>query len=514
MTAIPTRETARQQIAISDIIISPFHREPKQWLVEQIAESMRHKGWEAGQRIVIKRDNTLVEGRHRIEAARLAGITHVPFEYIPDGESAISYGLWCNQNGQLTAADDVFDLAELCWKLSRAGWTGQQVADELGWGNKSVVTQYTNIVSLLHKRAYEFAKNHTFVNTNKRTFANIEFANANLKESHFRAFLSALPCPAGSPASTYRAQMTAVNELLSCDKVTAKVAGQVADKHAWRLKLKQAANRLFSKEVPFSERKKLINQIDSGVFGKADDERTFSRFLAIVEDLNANTMQVEIMHKDVFEALHEIPDESIDLLNTDPPYMVLGEDWDQFESKEAFLDFTERWLAAAMAKVKKTGRAYISFSQWYQYDFYEILKKYDFFGFNFKQTIIWYYKNNNQPSNRKEYRYMYEPIFYLYGPDAPELNFTPATYGETQQNVWEIATPQSNFKEGKCHPAQKPLELYRRIITTGSFPGDTVLDCFAGSGTSGVICRDEKRKCILIEKDEANISIIKSRLYE
>ena len=72
------------------------------------------------------------------------------------------------------------------------------MADELGWGNKSVVTQYTNIVSLLHKRAYEFAKNHTFVNTNKRTFANIEFANANLKESHFRAFLSALPCPAGS----------------------------------------------------------------------------------------------------------------------------------------------------------------------------------------------------------------------------------------------------------------------------------------------------------------------------
>lgn len=221
---------------------------------------------------------------------------------------------------------------------------------------------------------------------------------------------------------------------------------------------------------------------------------------------------ITLLEGDLFDLIDQIPDDGIDLLNTDPPYMVLGDDWDQFDSKEAFLEFTERWLIAVMPKVKKSGRVYVSFAQWYQYEFWEILKRNDFFGFTFKQNLIWYYKNNNQPSNRKEYRYMYEPIFYLYGPEAPALNFTPDTYGETQQNVWEIATPQSNFKEGKFHSAQKPVELYRRIIKTGSRDGETVLDCFAGSGTTGVVCKDEKRNCILIERDQDNINVIKSRL--
>ena len=219
-----------------------------------------------------------------------------------------------------------------------------------------------------------------------------------------------------------------------------------------------------------------------------------------------------LLEGDVFDVIDQVPDNSIDILNTDPPYFILSDKWDTFKDLADFMDFTERWLLAVMPKVKKTGRVYISFAQWYQYDFYNLLKKHDFFGFNFKQNIIWYYKNNNQPSNKKEYRYMFEPIFYLYGKDAPVLNFTYDTYGETQGNVWEIATPQSNFNEGKYHSAQKPLELYKRIIKTGSFDGDTVLDCFAGSGTSGIVCKELDRKCILIEKEIDNINIIKGRL--
>ena len=96
------------------------------------------------------------------------------------------------------------------------------------------------------------------------------------------------------------------------------------------------------------------------------------------------------------------------------------------------------------------------------------------------------------------YRFAYEPIFYLYGKQADVLNFPPETYGETQSNVWTIATPQSNFKEGKYHPAQKPIELLERIIATGSKEGGTVLDPFAGSGTTGVAAKKLKRDFILI----------------
>lgn len=221
---------------------------------------------------------------------------------------------------------------------------------------------------------------------------------------------------------------------------------------------------------------------------------------------------IKLLEGDFFDMINEIEDNSIDLLNTDPPYFILDNDWDTFNSLDDFLSFTEKWLKLVKPKLKTTGRIYISFSTWYQYDFYNILKKLDFLDFTYKQNIIWYYKNNNAPSNKKEYRYCYEPIFYLYGKDAESLNFTYDTYGEYQNNIWEIATPQSNFKEGKYHSAQKPLELYRRIIKTGSKENDTVLDCFAGSGTTGIICKELNRNCILIEKDIENIKIIKGRL--
>jgi site-specific DNA-methyltransferase (adenine-specific) len=215
---------------------------------------------------------------------------------------------------------------------------------------------------------------------------------------------------------------------------------------------------------------------------------------------------------DIFNEIAEIEDRSVDLLFVDPPYMILKEEWDQYANIEQFIAFSKKWLDLVMPKVKQTGRVYICFSQYYQYDFYHLLSENGFYGFNFGQTIIWNYRNNNQPSDRKMYRFAYEPVFYLYGKEAGPLNFTPETYGETQFNVWTIAIPQSNFTEGKFHPAQKPLELLERIITTGSKEGDMVLDPFAGSGTTGIVAQKQGRKYILIEKDLEYCKIAKGRL--
>jgi DNA modification methylase len=91
------------------------------------------------------------------------------------------------------------------------------------------------------------------------------------------------------------------------------------------------------------------------------------------------------------------------------------------------------------------------------------------------------------------------------------LNFTEYE-SNYQSSVWDIAVPQSNFSEGKYHPCQKPLELYRRIISSGTKKGELVLDCFAGSGTTGVICKELERSGILIEKEEKYIKLIKGRI--
>jgi site-specific DNA-methyltransferase (adenine-specific) len=220
------------------------------------------------------------------------------------------------------------------------------------------------------------------------------------------------------------------------------------------------------------------------------------------------SLRGEILQGDFFNEIDKVQDNSIDLLFVDPPYSVLDETWDKIN----IVDFTEKWLSVIMPKVKSTGRIYICFSQVHLFELYKILEKNSFYGFKFGQLLIWQYLNNNKPSNRKLYRYSYEPIYYLYGVDAPELNFTSDTYGETQNTVWTIATPQSNFTEGKYHPAQKPIELLERIIKTGSKENDLILDPFAGSGTTGVVCEKLNRNYILIEKEQEYIDIARGRL--
>ena len=202
----------------------------------------------------------------------------------------------------------------------------------------------------------------------------------------------------------------------------------------------------------------VLAKLSSGEVKTIDEDIKEHRHEAIKQKFE-NTDYISagrIIEGDLFDKIAEIPDNSVDLLFADPPYMILDEQWDKYENVNNFMQFTESWLDIAVPKVKHTGRIYISFSQYYQFDLYNLLHKHNFYGFNFGQVIIWNYRNNNKPSDKKMYRFSYEPIFYLYGKQADVLNFPSETYGETQSNVWTIATPQSNFHEGKYHPAQKP----------------------------------------------------------
>jgi len=62
------------------------------------------------------------------------------------------------------------------------------------------------------------------------------------------------------------------------------------------------------------------------------------------------------------------------------------------------------------------------------------------------------------------------------------------------------------------HPTVKTIKLMSYLITMGSRPGDTILDPFAGSGTTGCACLPMERKCVLIEREDEYIEIIKARL--
>ncbi|MBQ8958362.1 MAG: site-specific DNA-methyltransferase [Bacteroidales bacterium] len=82
------------------------------------------------------------------------------------------------------------------------------------------------------------------------------------------------------------------------------------------------------------------------------------------------------------------------------------------------------------------------------------------------------------------------------------LNPENVRKGKNPTNVWEIGRLNGNSLERVGHPTQKPLEIMRRFVKALSYPDSIVLDFFAGSGTTGRACIEEKRNCVMRDKDE------------
>jgi site-specific DNA-methyltransferase (adenine-specific) len=96
---------------------------------------------------------------------------------------------------------------------------------------------------------------------------------------------------------------------------------------------------------------------------------------------------------------------------------------------------------------------------------------------------------------------------------APGL-VTPekAALGKLPTDVWwhTIVSPTGREKTG--YPNQKPEGILRRIVTASSRPGDWVLDCFAGSGTTGVVARSLGRRFVLVDDNPEAIETMRRRL--
>ena len=96
---------------------------------------------------------------------------------------------------------------------------------------------------------------------------------------------------------------------------------------------------------------------------------------------------------------------------------------------------------------------------------------------------------------------------------APELvGPEKAARGKTPTDVWWHTIVSPTGKEKTGYPTQKPLGILERIVRVHSNPGDTVLDFFAGSGTTGVAAAKNGREYILIDQSAEAVKVMKQRL--
>lgn len=231
---------------------------------------------------------------------------------------------------------------------------------------------------------------------------------------------------------------------------------------------------------------------------------------------------------------NQIPDESIDLIFVDPPYNI-GKNFnglkDKWKNEDDYLSWCYQWIDLCIKKLKPSGSMYIMTStQFMPYFDIFIRKKMEILS-----RIVWSYDSSGVQA-KNYYGSMYEPILFCvkdknnYTFNAKDIMVEaktgskrklidyrknpPQVYSSEKVpgNVWEFARVRYRMDEYENHPTQKPITLLDRIIKASSNEGDTVLDPFSGTFTTGFVAKQLNRKSISIEIQEEYLKIGLRRL--
>ena len=248
-----------------------------------------------------------------------------------------------------------------------------------------------------------------------------------------------------------------------------------------------------------------------------------------------------LYNDDCLKVLPTIPDNSVDLIITSPPYDNIRDynnssswNFDIFKSIANELQRVLKnngvivWIVNdATINGSETGT---SFKQ--ALYFKEI-------GLNLHDTMIWEketspFQHNNRYINVFEYMFIFskgKPKTANLIKDRKNKHGGTNIHGTQRQkdgsliphsrngfkikeygnrfNVWKINSEKANKTN---HPAVFPLNLAQDHIKTWSNENDTILDCFMGSGTTGIACNNLNRKFIGIEIDKSYFDVAKNRI--
>ena len=215
---------------------------------------------------------------------------------------------------------------------------------------------------------------------------------------------------------------------------------------------------------------------------------------------------------DCLEVLKDIPDKSVDLVLTDPPYKFewhgrwmakhrdylkkwMNKIWTNVETDI----YTDNFIELLSSKLKTPNMVFFCNKA----QIPEILDKAKQYNLNFDILVLCKTAptplTNNQRLPDKEY------AIHLHKQAEVKGNYHT-------KRTFRVAP---NYKDTSInHPTVKPLNVIEDIILNLTDEWDTVLDCYLWSGTTAVACKELKRNCIWIEINPEYVEIAKQRLQE
>jgi len=245
-------------------------------------------------------------------------------------------------------------------------------------------------------------------------------------------------------------------------------------------------------------------------------------------------MKETYITEDCIQAMSNLKDNSVDMIFADPPYNLqlskklyrpdqtnvngVKHTWDKFNSFKEYDKFTGTWLSHAKRVLKPNGTIWIIGSY---HNIFRVGTIVQNLGFWILNDIIWL-KSNPMPNFKgNRFTNAHETIIWASHNKKSKYTFNyqaMKTMNEDKQMRSDWFLPICSGSErlkisGKTlHPTQKPEVLINRIILSCSSIGDTVLDPFFGTGTTGTICKKLNRNFIGIEKNQKYMKYAKNRI--
>jgi modification methylase len=245
----------------------------------------------------------------------------------------------------------------------------------------------------------------------------------------------------------------------------------------------------------------------------------------------------QVMVGDCVELMNGLTEGSVDLVFADPPYNLqlagdllrpnnsrvdgVDDAWDKFADFATYDAFTRDWLAAARRLLKPDGALWVIGSYHNIYRVGAILQD---LGFWILNDIVWR-KTNPMPNFRgRRFTNAHETLLWCGRSAESRYTFNYKSMKGLNEELqmrsdWLIPLCGGGERlkgdDGrKAHPTQKPEALLHRVILASTKPGDTVLDPFFGTGTTGAVAKRLGRQFIGIERDPDYAKLARERCAE
>jgi len=258
-----------------------------------------------------------------------------------------------------------------------------------------------------------------------------------------------------------------------------------------------------------------------------------------IETTYSPQARVVVWPGDCRALLGEIPDESIQLVVTSPPYNI-GKEYERKTALDEYVRMQEEVIRSCFRVLSPTGSIcwqvgnHVSRGAIVPLDIV-LYPTFQALGLILRNRIVWHFEHGLHCSRRLSGRY--ETILWFTKSDGYVFNLDPIRVpqkypgkkhykgpragqhscnplGKNPGDVWLIPNVKSNHVEKTEHPCQFPVELVERLVLALTDPGDAVLDPYLGTGTSAIAAIRHGRKGVGAEIVPRYVEIARDRIAQ